>query len=67
MVNELNIDNIYKPDKPFTSEVAKQIVEHFGLEELDRILMERLRTDTKRIDAIPDISFNKEVDIEYLT
>ena len=44
MGNEINIDkDIYDPDKPFTSEIAKQIVQEFGLEALDTILMQRLK------------------------
>lgn len=56
MKNKITINDIYNPKKPFTSKIAKQIVDHFGEKELDKILLQRVYEDVKGIDTTPNIS-----------
>ena len=39
----MTINDIYDPNEPFTSDVVKNIIKHFGVQELDKILMQRLK------------------------
>lgn len=39
--------NIYDPNKPFTFDVVTDIIKHLGIQELDKILMQRLKENIK--------------------